>query len=1363
MSTSELATGPRDVFAERFALLYAEAGNPPLKRITETVLRSRAVDEHGRPLRVPAQRISDWRRGRNVPARFTALAAVLQVLIGEARKRRFLPVASGLYEIDAWRDLWEAALASPLAPEPSPAGTAEPAQRATDEDIGVCPYRGLAAFRQEDSAWFFGRERSTADLVERLRQAYATGGFVVLVGPSGAGKSSLVRAGLGPALEPATLASDHQCSWPVLTMTPGVDPLKELGLQIPELAPILREATRATAEGSDPIGCADFPERVRRAVTAYAAREGTVGAGLVLVVDQFEEAFTLCPDEETRVLFIHTLHALCTSGSRDVAPGPETDATTAPGLVVLGIRADFYDRCLAYPELVDAMQDRQMALGAMSAAELRDAVLRPARAVGLQLEPGLVELMLTDLGITVQRSHSRIAPAGYEAGALPLLSHALLATWQRRHSGKLTTSGYRAAGGIHGAVAATAERAWADLDDAGQAAARRMLLRLVQVGETTRDTRRRSSRTELVSHHSGDGAAAEQALEVLTSARLVTLDADSVEITHEALLEAWPRLRAWIDDNRAENLARQRLESDAATWEEQRRDSSLLYRGARLETAERWADGPDPAETTPVARAFLSASAHYRKRSTWLRRSAVALLCVFALIAGVAAAIAINERDEAEYSQLVAESDRMQGPDASLAARMQLAAHQLRPDDKSNYTRLLSTQHLPLATPMTGHTAPVFLTSYSPDGTLVASASSDQTVRLWDVRDPTKPRALGEPLTAHTSWVTTAVFSPDGKTLATTGDDDTIRLWDVSAPASPHLIGKPIEPGNGTMYLAAFSPDGATLATANGDRTVGLWNVADPAKPRRIRMLTGHTDQVRSIAFSRDGGSLASTGDDGSIRLWDVTDPAEAKLKGKPLSGHHALVHSVAFSSDGRMVASGSHDKTVRLWDTATGKPIGQVLTGHTAAVWSVAFSPDGTILASAGEDSTVRLWNVAGGDPAVPLGRPLEARSNGMYAVGFSPDGRTLASGSGDNLVRLWSLPDTVLLGHTSGVTASAFRPDGKVLATGSDDTSVRLWDTTDPGWPKALGAPLSGHDDYVRHAVFRSDGRVLATSSGDKTVRLWDVADPAQAKPLGKPLKLNTRYASPLAMSPDGRVLATGGESPKGKAGDGDKVVRLWDISVPARPKPLGTPLTGHTTYVNNAVFSADGRTLVTASSDQTIRLWDVTEPAEAAAVGEPLTAHDGEVNDLAISPDGAVLATASSDKTVQLWDVREPARPKRLGEPLSRHTEGVVSVAFSRDSRRLATSSSDSTVRLWDVTEPAEPRPIGQALTAHVDAPHTVSFSPAGEFLFTGGGDGVGRVWNLDVDQVIERICATTRGMLTPEQWDRHIPQLDYEPTC
>lgn len=1326
----ELAAAPRELFAERFALLYAEAGNPPLKRVTESVARARAVDERGRPVLVPAQRISDWRRGRNVPARFAGLATVLGVLIGEARKRRRQPVVAKLYDIEAWQAIWEAAIASPITGG-GHAPAVSPGPRTESEVIAVCPYRGLSAFGQSDSGWFFGRERSTNDLRERLRQAGKAGGFVVLVGASGAGKSSLLRAGLGLRLEAGTLSDEQDVAWPIVAMTPGAEPLEVLGRRIEELAGPLEDAAMTTA----------FDDGVRRGARDSAERACGPGAGMVLIVDQFEESFTLCRDEDTRLLFLRALHAICT---------PFADGAPAPGLVVLGVRADFYDRCLAYPEIVEAMQDRQMALGAMSANEVRDAVVRPAKAVGLQLEAGLVELMLADLGATVHRAGGKAAAAaaGYEAGALPLLSHALLATWQRRQGGKLTVAGYRSAGGINGAVAATAERAWDGLDDAGKAAARTILLHLVQVGDTTRDVRKRSTRAELVDDQGHDAAAAEQALEVLAGARLVTLDADSVEITHEALLEAWPRLRSWIDDNRAGNLARQRLESDAATWEEQDRDASLLYRGARLESTERLVREADSVGPSPVAKDFLAVSAQHLRRTRWLRRSAVALVCVFALIAAGAAAVAINERDEAEFRQVVIESDHMLASDPSLSAQLDLVAHGLRPDDPGVRARVLDKQHAPLATSLRGHDAAVYLTSFSPDGKLLATASEDKTVRLWRIPESGMPTPLGKPLTGHTSWVSTAVFGPDGETLATAGDDGTVRLWDVSDPAEPQLLGAPLSGRNGSVYLVAFSPDGKTLATANNDQTVRLWDVSDPAAPERLgKPLSGHDAAVRSVAFAPDGKTLASGSDDHTVRLWDVREPAKATPVGEPLAGAEDMVHSVAFSPDGDTLAVGVEDTTVRLWDVgdpAAAHPIGQPLAGHEGLVWSVAFSPDGRTLASGSADGTTRLWNVADPAHAAPIGRPLSARSGTVYAVAFSPDGRKLAAGSDDKTVRLWSLPGGVLPAHSVGVSAVAVAPGGELLATGGADHRAQLWRIKDGKRAAAVGKPLTGQQGVVRQLDFGPRGDLLAVASTDNTVRLWSVRDPAKPERLGQPLTGGRGY-----FSPDGKLLVIIDEDQ----------LRGYDVGDPDRPVALPPLDTGHSAYITSGAFSPDGTTFATGSFDKTTKLWDVTAPAKPKQRGKDLAGHDGPVWDVAFRPDGRALATASGDTTIRLWDTADPNKPKPLGEALRGHSDAVNTVAFSPDGSRLVSGSHDRTVRVWRMPD----LPPSAALDSHTGVVEDAAFTPDGRTVVTGSADGTVRLWSLDELASIRRICSVTGGMLNRELWERYVPQLSYDPPC
>ncbi|MBB5956441.1 WD40 repeat protein/energy-coupling factor transporter ATP-binding protein EcfA2 [Saccharothrix tamanrassetensis] len=1350
MAGSGQGSGPRAVFAERFALLYAEAGDPPLKRVTESVGRARRTDERGRPVRATAQRVSDWRRGRNVPARFSALSVVLEVLIGEARKSRPQPPAAGLYDLDAWRALWEEALASPAtAPEDE-----EPP---SSDEIGVCPYRGLAAFQAEDSSWFFGRERSTAALVSRLGAAVETGGIVMLVGASGAGKSSLVRAGMIPAIRAGALAVDGSENWPAVVLTPGVDPVKELVRQIPELTDLLEALAGQEAEqapdghgpesfpGQTPVGVMRFAPQIRAAFAGYAARHG--GERVVVVVDQFEEAFTLCGDENLVQTFVQVLHVACT---------PAVPGGVAPALGVLGVRADFYGRCLAFPELADALQDRQMVLGPMTSAELREAVSRPAKAAGLQLEPGLIELMLRDLGVRSGRAQGRAGQGAYDAGALPLLSHALLATWQRRTAGKLTISGYRAAGGIQGAVAATAERAWADLAPDAQLAARPLLLRLVRVGEDTQDTRRRSTRHELVDQ-AANRAAGEEALEVLARARLVTLDSGSVEITHEALLQAWPRLRSWIDQDREGQLLRQRLEEDAATWAHQDRDASLLYRGARLETARHWADAAGPGGLTGVAQDFLAVSTQYRRRALWGRRSAVAVVVVLAIIAVTAAVLAVRQRDDAVFRQVVAEADRLLESDPSLSAQLYLVAHRMRPQDKEVYTRILSTQGTPLATQLVGHEGAVYLTSFSRDGNTLATASYDATVRLWDLRDRDNPKPLGPPLRGHKSWVSSAVFSPDGRTLATAGDDGTVRLWDVGDPSRPRALGQPLDGDNGTIYLVAFTPDSRTLVTANEDHTARLWDVSTPSMPQPLGEPLGlHSGQVRSVAFSPDGRLLAVGGDDRTVVLWNVEDRTHPRPIGSALTGFDGIVRSVAFSPDSRLLATGSEDRTIRLWDVsdpAGAKPLGRPLTDHTGAVWSVAFNRDGRVLASAGGDGTARLWNITDPEHPLAIGQPLTGRNGTIYAVAFSPDGYSLATGSQDTAVRLWSLPRTVLIGHSARTVGPVFSPDGKHLVTGSRDRTIRVWDLENPRDPRSESQAVNADKAGVWGLALSPDGKTLAAVS-DKTVQLWDLSTPGQIRSLGPPLELHTRYSSPVAFSPDGKVLLTGSN---------DDSVQLWDIGDRSNPRKFGKPLVGHSGYVHFASFTPDGKSLITGSADQTVRLWNVTDPMAAQPLGQPLTGHAGAVRAGAISRDGKTLATAGDDKTIRLWDLATPSRVRQIGAPLAGHVEAAVAVAFSPDGKTLASGGDDRNIRLWDVHDPLRPEALGQALTGHDSGLQDLRFSPDGRMIVSSSLDSTIRLWDLDQHQTITRVCAKTKGVLPEELWRKHLPQLDYEPPC
>ncbi|KAA2254061.1 hypothetical protein F0L68_31105 [Solihabitans fulvus] len=1225
-----------------------------------------------------------------------------------------------------------------------PRGVRDQRAAARDDPVRECPYPGLAAFGPEQAGWFFGRDKLVAELVTRLDQRQHTGGMQLVIAPSGAGKSSLLRAGLLPKLDHAALPGSDR--WPKVVLTPTVDPLWVLAANLARLT----DTDVLTLVGDlaeDPSRC------VAQLADAVRDRADDPHARVVVVVDQFEELFTLCTDDRQRRAFIEVLVRL--------AGGP-TGGGDPIGVVVVGLRVDFYAACVDHPRLRAALQDAPLVVGPMSDEELREAISFPANDVGLAVEPGLVELLLHDLGSTAEIGANGVT--SYEAGRLPLLAHALRASWQQRDGSVLTVQGYRHTGHIRHAVATTAEEVYANLDGAGRLLAQSLFLRLTKIGDGTEDTRRRVPRAELLDSGT-DPAAAAAVVDAFTRARLLTQQRDTVEITHEVLLRSWPRLREWIDTDRVGRLTQQNLEEAATAWHHHGGDQSLLYRGFQLDTAHNWASTAPHNGLSPTAQGFLTASTRARRRSTRRRTTTIAALATLTLVASTTAVIAVvqrgesvHQRDSAVYSRVLAEADQLRGTDTSLSAQLNLVAHRMQPDDET-YTRLLNAENTPLSTPLPPHKDQVSSAVFSPDGHTLATGGKDNTVRLWNVTDPTRPTQLGQSLTTNIhDAVYSLAFSPDSRVLAVAENDKTVSLWNVADPARPIALGQPLVGHRNAVSSVAFSPDGHILATGSADKSVLLWDVTDPTQPKVLgQPLVGPTDIVWSVAFSPDGHTLAVGDSDKSVWLWNITDPTQPKVLGQPLTGGHSnMIISVAFSPDGRTLATGSGDQTVRLWNVADPtqpKVLGQPLTGHTNIVLSVAFSPDGHTLASASGDQTVRLWNVSDPNQPTPLGQPLAGHTNAVASVAFSPDGRTLATGSYDSSVRLWALPDTLLTGHADAVRAVAFSPDGRTLATAGYDRSLRLWNLTDPRGPTPLGGALIGSTAALASVAFSQDGRTLATGSFDQTARLWNVTDPARPKALGQ-LTSHAGAVMSVAFSPDGHTLATGGY---------DKAVSLWNVTDPARPRALGQPLKGYGGSVNSVVFSPDGHTLATGGTDGLLRLWNVSDPGRAALLGLPLTGHNNIVWTVAFSPDGHLLASGSGDQSVRLWDVTDPVRPKTLGQ-LTGHTNTVYSVAFSPDGRTIASGSSDTTVRLWHIADPNHPTALGRPLTGHTNYVYSVAFSPDGHTLASGSADKSARLWEVPVERDIGRICSATRDTLTAPQWQNYVGNgMPYAPPC
>ena len=761
-----------------------------------------------------------------------------------------------------------------------------------------CPYPGLAAFGTQDAGRFFGRQQATAALVTRLAEQLTRPGLLMVLGPSGSGKSSLLRAGLLPAIAAGGLPVRGSQAWPLDLLTPGRRPLLELATRIAALAGIPAGALDADLR-TDP---ARITAAIRQALLAHARRQAQSsgpgpGAGpavidldatghpadgatdaadqaagaspgrvassprLVLIVDQFEEVFTQCTDEQERRAFIHALCAAAgtTAAAASLPGGGGTSrgllsSRDAPAVVVIGIRADFYARGATYPELARYLQDCQVLVGPMDQAGLRAAIERPAASAGLVVDAGLVEVLLADLGLhprpviplaaaqapgemaVLEAGSGQASPDGgsYEAGRLPLLAYALQQTWQHREGRRLTVAAYRATGGIDGAVARAAEAVYERFDADGRQAARRLLLRLVSLGEGTADTRRRVTVTELTGTTEPAGpadtpqaATARAVLTDLVQARLLTADTgtdgrDTVEISHEALLSAWPRLREWLSQDRAGQRTHRDLTDAAHAWQAQGREPSHLFGGTRLAVAREWAASHEP-DLNPDERAFLAACQQHEQRATRRRRTAVAALAVLTLVSAGTAGLAVysnsqavSERDQAITNQVVAEAEQLQSTDPSLAAQLDLVARHLDPTP-DNTSRLLGTANIPLSNPLTGPIGPLSSVAFSPDGHTLAAGSADGTIWLWNVTDPAHATQIGRPLTGSTGGVASVAFSPDGHTLAAGGDDGTIWLWNVTDPAHATQIGQ-LPPATGPNSPVAVSLGGVQPGRAHPGR-----------------------------------------------------------------------------------------------------------------------------------------------------------------------------------------------------------------------------------------------------------------------------------------------------------------------------------------------------------------------------------------------------------------------------------------------------------------------------------------------------------------------------------------------------------------
>ncbi|SMD22306.1 WD40 repeat [Lentzea albidocapillata] len=1041
---------------------------------------------------------------------------------------------------------------------------------------GPSPYVGLNPFTTLDADRFFGREALTHTLLDRLERQP----FLAVFGASGEGKSSLLRAGIAAKFPNAVVC------------TPGPDPDAALA--------------DALAHGPD-----------------------------LLVVDQFEELFTLCEDEVQRTAFLDALLA-------------------ADCRRVIAVRSDFYPQCAQYPKLAEALTDAQVLLGTMTPDELRRAITQPAASVGCTVETAL----LTTL----------VAEAAGRSGVLPLVSHALLETWHRRRGNTLTLSGYQAAGGIQGALAQSAEAAFATLDDEQQRLAKHLLLRLSADG-----TRRLVPRQDVVG---------EEVLDVLADTRLVTVDEHTVAVTHEALFQAWPRLRAWLDEDHEGLRTHRRLTDAARTWQELGRDAGSLYRATRLAETTEWLTRARP-ELTGTEREFIGASRTLERRRSRRLRWVAAGLSGLLLATTATAVVAVQQRREVDRLELVRRSQELAETSAALAnsdpdraARTAVEAYRTYPTveargrvlgaaAEASSGREISLDHAGMGRSLRHNGA---WSTAIRNGTITLVGS-----RGIDTYDATSFKQLRSvPHEDKSTYIFGWAMAGDG-TLAVSEGNGRITLRTGPEATSVPFVTTPLPVG------VHFTDNDRSLLVGGT-----VYDVATRQKRNELPVgqITGpyaiQDDKVLAVA----SGS--------SVTVWDLT--TRQRTGGFALGS--GFIHRIVLLPGGKQAAVSNDEGLVQVRDLATGVIVATP-PGHTGGpVTSLTPSPDKTVLVSAGQDGRLHLWDLARGTTLATL-----TIGRAVVNLTYAPDG-SLAILT-ENELMFWP-PGNMPKASGQAVRALAVDSDGTVLTVDGAGVIERRDEALRPVHRQETGMAQNWM------GRFSPDRRLVATSAP------FSVRDVATGKPVSPPRGLGYRTEShlPVALEFDGRsVLAIGGEVPDG----------LWPVDE-TEPTLIGGLPWGQRT---SATFGRSDHEIVLGREDGGVSVRD-TKTWSEMALRSP---HKRPVRALAMSPDRKLLATADDNGVIVLWDA---TTWQQAGE-LRGHTQAVTALEFSPDSTRLASGGRDSNVVVWAVGD----RSMWAALRGHSQPITHLAWRPDGTAVVSAGADAM-TVWPLDVEKALTSLA-------------------------
>jgi WD40 repeat protein len=1147
----------------------------------------------------------------------------------------------------------------------------------TDADAGQrAPYVGLAHFTEERADIFFGRDSERGLIIGNLRAARLT----LLYAQSGVGKSSLLRAGVTARLNALAQRSLTERG------TPGYIPVVFSSWQ-DEPAEQFLVALRTAIAQFAPKPLADLhPDSLATAISLYA---DAANATLLIILDQFEEYLLYSSRETHRHRFAAELAACLNRADlrANFLIAVREDAYAGLGDLFAGQVPNLYANYLHLEYL-----DRRAA---------REAILRPidhfnatcAPDEPIDVEPALVEAVLDQVQTgRVRFAHEgrggRSADPSAAGGArieTPYLQLVMRAVWDRERaesSNVLRLSTLAALGGAERIVHSHLEDAMRKLTPGQRDTAAEVFDHLV----TPSGAKIAHSIPDLAGYSGRDPSEVEALVDRLTAGDQRILrpipaapgadEHPKVEIFHDVLA---PAILAWRSGETAARLERDKQAAERRAISERRR-----------------------------ARRFRALAGV----SLVLFAAAI----VAALIARHEQSSVVRARNGELSRQLAANaSSDLQGGPIDRGALLSIEAYRYQDTEEARTSLAEATQSTTqMVGILGGHNGDVTGVSYSPDGTLIASAGVDGTIRVQETATGRTVRLL------HAAGSLRSIaFSPNGRLIAGGSEGGYVTVWNTRTGRS---LGRRRADAQ-SVNTVAFDSSGKVLASAGNDGEIMLWTLAGGSR----RVLMGSGARINSIAFASGDAMLAAGDDDGYVTLWN----ASTGRRQMTLSDG-APVNAVAFAPDGRTLAAGDGNSKVTVWNARTGRRL-MALSGSDA-VNAIAYSPDGALLASGGEDKTVTVWNLRTGQK-IDI---FAGHFANVETVAFAPSGHVLASGADDGRVILWRVDSPVserTLARASALTSVAFSPDGKVLAAGTASGKIVLWDPS----TGHLIRVLDGRGGVVEHVAFSPDGHTLAVANAGGTVTLWNPATGALERAL--PGHNNIVYA--VAFSPNGRVVASG---------SADGTVTLWNPATGAKERTLRA----QDDFIYSVAFSPDGRTLASGSQNATVVLWDVSSGRRL----HTLSGHNGAVESVAFSPSGRLLASGSDDRTVILWNTRT-GQP--VGDPLAGAAGSVLAVAFSPNGTRLVATGEGPTAMLWDLSSR-----LAEGVAVHARPTEGVAFSPNGETLATASLDGTVQLTSslprrVTFPMVRAQLCGVVRRNLSQSEWRTFLPGQRPRATC